>query len=398
MHFGVDWSGNKLLPLCPAVVQLDLTCPLATARLEKLLSHRRLTYVHFAPPCGTASRAREIVLRGSCPRPLRSSSAPRGLPNLAEHSPLDQLRVDSANKLYDIVAKLAGNLTSRQVVWSIENPRNSLIWWILCVEDLLKFKGSGDVFFAHCMFGGSRPKVTRLRCWPSHAFQSLARLCDNSHVHAPWGRVGGSFATAQETSYPEGLCKALARAVATHLDLGDLPRLQLDSCKRTSTSKKEVAAHRIASGVQPRGARAPRLLPEFRQVLSLDCALPPSDPRAKIGHKWQQQVFQEVLVPEDSVTISARWRGDSGHLGLEPPTRGQIDQVTKLGDNDLYIGRGSSKHGSLALRRSKWANPFRVSECRDASGTGCLYRVHLRGSTELVTEFPCPVAPPLSLC
>jgi len=166
--------------------------------------------------------------------------SPIRLPDLASRSPVDQLRVESANKLYSLVASVAAALVDREVVWSIENPRSSIVWDIPCVASLLGLAGVDDVLFAHCMFGGTRNKVTRLRCWPAQTFVGIAKFCDGGHVHAPWGRTGGVFATAQETAYPEQLCIALARSVASFLDLGDLPRLSLDARKRNNPSNKKM--------------------------------------------------------------------------------------------------------------------------------------------------------------
>lgn len=47
-----------------------------------LIREGRVKYVHFAPPCGTASRAREIRRKGCDPKPLRSDEEPDGLPHL----------------------------------------------------------------------------------------------------------------------------------------------------------------------------------------------------------------------------------------------------------------------------------------------------------------------------
>ena len=56
------------------------------------------TYVHFAPPCGTASRARFIKRRGRHNPPvLRTDDHPNGLPHL---SPLHAAKVAAANLLY----------------------------------------------------------------------------------------------------------------------------------------------------------------------------------------------------------------------------------------------------------------------------------------------------------
>ena len=57
-----------------------------------------LVYVHMGPPCGTASRAREIRASRSShgPPPLRSTQFPEGLPRLTGPN---KTRVDQANRL-----------------------------------------------------------------------------------------------------------------------------------------------------------------------------------------------------------------------------------------------------------------------------------------------------------
>ena len=81
-----------------------------------------LLHCHFAPSCGTASRARE---KAPGPPPLRSDEHPDGLPNLKPH---DKLRVEAANASYVAMVDLARFLVSRGCSISIENPKNSLFW------------------------------------------------------------------------------------------------------------------------------------------------------------------------------------------------------------------------------------------------------------------------------
>jgi len=126
--YGVDWGGNRLMPQTPAVVKVDLSTPKGEETARKLITHPRLVFVHVAPPCGTASRAMSIQLKGPCPKPLRDEDHPLGLPDLAERSQFDQLRVQVANGLYALVAALASALTSLEMLWTLENPRNSLFW------------------------------------------------------------------------------------------------------------------------------------------------------------------------------------------------------------------------------------------------------------------------------
>ena len=60
----------------------------------------------MAPPCGTASKARnrwaKIWNGRPPPRPLRSSKYPMGIPGITKW---EQLKVDAANKIYEAVAK-----------------------------------------------------------------------------------------------------------------------------------------------------------------------------------------------------------------------------------------------------------------------------------------------------
>eukprot|EP00972_Heterocapsa_arctica_P056863 8392592-Heterocapsa_arctica.AAC.1 len=87
---------------------------------------RRRLHVHFAPPCGTCSRAREIPVRGgSGPPPLRSAAHPAGLPSLRD---VDLDKVLAANPLYEAVSSVVLDELAQghaEVTWSVENPTNS---------------------------------------------------------------------------------------------------------------------------------------------------------------------------------------------------------------------------------------------------------------------------------
>jgi len=58
--WGVDYGKSRLLSLTPALLNLDLCTEAGGRHLETLLGHPQLAFAHFAPPCGAASRAREI--------------------------------------------------------------------------------------------------------------------------------------------------------------------------------------------------------------------------------------------------------------------------------------------------------------------------------------------------
>ena len=59
------------------------------------------------------------------PQPLRSESEPLGLQGL---SYADQMRVDGANALYNVLGRFVEELHNRNIPWSIENPTNCLMW------------------------------------------------------------------------------------------------------------------------------------------------------------------------------------------------------------------------------------------------------------------------------
>ena len=94
----VDYDRNRFSSTIP-IVKLDLT---QTDQVSILLEPIELGLVEVltsAPPCGTASRAREIPLSNAKhgPQPLRDADNPWGRPNL---KPQDQIRVEKANQVY----------------------------------------------------------------------------------------------------------------------------------------------------------------------------------------------------------------------------------------------------------------------------------------------------------
>eukprot|EP00973_Karenia_brevis_P017640 2421448-Karenia_brevis.AAC.1 len=84
---GIDYSANKDKPTCTHIY-IDLATPSGQAAFWTIIAERKPVFVHFAPPCGTASRAREIRRRvGPDPQPLRSSQYPEGIPSIRHSQP-----------------------------------------------------------------------------------------------------------------------------------------------------------------------------------------------------------------------------------------------------------------------------------------------------------------------
>ena len=210
--FGVDHAISS--KLVAPVVQLDLTEHANFAFLESIICEPNCVYVHFAPPCGTASRARFIKRKGRYNPPvLRTDAKPDGLSNLTS---LHAAKVASANLLYQQTQALCRLCLDQGVLFSIENPARSFMWDTKHMAKFLVDVPHFDTYFHHCMYGSARRKHTRL----THNIPTVCRMeasCDGSHRHEPWGYSNDGWATAEETAYPWPLCRRLATLVALHL-------------------------------------------------------------------------------------------------------------------------------------------------------------------------------------
>ena len=216
---GVDYK-NKDKPRAK-IIWIDLTTRAGQLEFWALVRAGQIRYVHFAPPCGTASRAREIRRRGIDPKPLRSQAYPEGVPDL---NAKDAARVDSANILYKFVAEAIPKLDERGIAWSVENPTNSWMWqtrWFLELQARhedpdIPFHCS-RISFDMCMHGGKRKKATVFLFGGGIDLAPLELKCDGNHEHLPWGvSAEGSapFVTAGERNYPQTLCRRIAKRAA----------------------------------------------------------------------------------------------------------------------------------------------------------------------------------------
>ena len=259
MSFAVD----KFVPKHATCTFLciDLLSANGEALLWQTLQDPSVVAMHLAPPCNTATRARERPIPGG-PRPLRSTAQPDGLDTLSLH---EQRQVAEANHLYRLAFQLFKFCHQTGVLVSCENPGRSHFWATSAWDPSASLEGIASVFFHHCMFGSERDKYTRLdHLMPR--MSSLHRLCDKQHVHAPWGLHNGTFATAQECPYPSGLCKQYAILLCQQLlDLGARP--SPDSLGASEQTDQVFA--RATSNVQPKHKRLPPLLPRFKVLCKL---------------------------------------------------------------------------------------------------------------------------------
>ena len=132
---------------------------------------------HIGDQCGTSSSAREIKLSDVWhgPQPLRNKERPYGVPDMTDR---DRARVDQANTLYMHMCDFCIFLNDRNVAWTMENPTNSWLWELPCMEFLVN-----QMFFTSfhsCAYGGKRYKATSFLT-NNPVFLILCRQCDGQH-------------------------------------------------------------------------------------------------------------------------------------------------------------------------------------------------------------------------
>ena len=114
-----------------SIFKLDVTNQQDQAILEQWVESALLLWIHLAPVCGTASRAREIRRFPGDPMPLRSNLFPKGRKDLSDN---DQRRVEIANQIFQYACYIFELACSRGFLASMENPRSSYFWttrWVL---------------------------------------------------------------------------------------------------------------------------------------------------------------------------------------------------------------------------------------------------------------------------
>ena len=115
-----------------------------------------IVWIHLAPPCGTASRARDRKLKvpkhlqSLVPGPLRSEDRPDGLDGLRG---ADKKKTELANQLYDAVFEIASLAHSLSIFFSVENPTNSRFWKTSPMCRLEQEIDLWDVRFHNCCHG-----------------------------------------------------------------------------------------------------------------------------------------------------------------------------------------------------------------------------------------------------
>ena len=251
----IDFEGNKQRPFVH-VVQLDLRHRSTWEFLEYLAFSRRPFHLHAAPPCGTASRARDVPMSSTehGPPPLRSEQWPLGLPGLKG---VLLAKVESANSIYLQLCAFCFFLNTLGLTWSIENPYRSYMW---SIREFVKLAATGFfVGFHSCVHGGFRKKLTGLLT-NLDVLRGLEGYCQDDHEHLEWGHVrterGVVFDTSKEAAYPKLLCERFATLLS-------LAANSMDYVLNPQSSTDVAVDSRVAAGKQPRGRRVAPLVSEF---------------------------------------------------------------------------------------------------------------------------------------
>ena len=289
--FGVDHIRHK--SAAAPIVVADLNTPQGERLLWSWLRNPLTVGVFLAPPCGSASRARQIPLKRKFtgkshgPKPLRNDTHPNGIPNLSE---TDRNRVSLTNCLYHLTAQVVAWAVAAGLLVCVENPQFSLFWattfWTE-VAHLVDY-----TVFHSCQYGSTRQKKTML-AFNANEFHVICDTCNgqsSKHKHAKWGYNARNrkFATAEETAYPMGLARLIAVVfVRALLNLGvKAPPDTLDAVQPISL--QSLQKMRAVTGQQATSSRIPPQVPTYKSRICI------AGDRAALP---QFQVFQRLREP-----------------------------------------------------------------------------------------------------
>ena len=297
----------KRSKLKAAAVKLDLTQRWVQDLIQREIKLKRVAAVHLGPPCGTASRARNIPIKRKLrakgapnPQPLRSSEHPLGFPWLKG---LNKVKVQAANALYEFSSRIAWLCDEYDVLFTIENPLNSLMW------ETPYFRPLVDKFQLHvvdaCEYGSQHKKATAFLA--NFKASRLLQRCRGDHEHAAWkvkklDNGDWSFDTAKEAEYPLKLARELAAAFIDEWQSRGGVQLQ---------ESLDDHAVKISAEAQPRRTRGPLFLSEFKTKVCVSC---------------QQGEEPPSIIPDDA---KPPWQGipvGSKRLDVQPVLEKEGDQ------------------------------------------------------------------------
>ena len=328
----------KRTRLKAAAVKLDLTQPWVQELIEREVRLGRVHALHLGPPCGTASRARNIPVKRKLrckgapnPKPLRSSQFPLGFPWLKG---LNKVKCDAANCLYAFAARLAKLADLSGTLVTIENPANSFMWETPFFKPLL------SCFHFHvvdaCEYGSMHKKATAFLA--NFVAPRLQRRCSGLHQHAPWTikktETGAwSFDTAKEAEYPTKLASELAASFLDELAKRGKWHLQDDLHDH---------ATKIVAESQPRRTKGPLLVAEFKAKVDICCGASDAPP---------DFIPENALPPWQGIPVGAK------HIDVQPVND---DENGGVGDRQKVTFGVYFSPEEFIINAQKLVHPFDV--------------------------------------
>ena len=324
--------------------------------------HHQILWAHFAPSCGTASRARgrplpKLAKMGiKVPQPLRSDQKPLGLDGLTG---IDKIKAETANITYESTCVLIRLCHRFNIAVSVENPENSLFWKIPQIVELMTELKGYMTLFDNCCHGGTRKKGTSW--WATvDWFTCLSARCDGSHFHQKWNAeiIDGKvvFPTHLEAAYPILLCERLASiAKLKALELGAVEIQTLEQ----QTQHAPSSQHRFLLDMLPRGRKFKPLVSEFGHYEKWAIPLPngpldnvfikPFPKGTKIVHR---QFCKGVFRVDDASEVKPHETCNAQHSNHEILTVGVPRETTDFLQRAIQAGhpRAISIHLSEAVK------------------------------------------------
>ena len=325
------------------IFQLDLLKTSDQELLWEWLASPLLLYVHFAPVCKTADRAREIPLAiaPNLPSPLRTLEFPLGLPSLSGN---ELQQVELANTLFGLTCEMFTFAVKRGKLATIESPRGSFFWFLPCVLQIMRDLEVYATDFQACMYGSARDKWMRILA----SFSEITAMdvkCDRTHVHHGWNCTTDDngkkvWATSQESQYPQKLCVALIQLVlqaASAFGIVLQPATLQESLEHPLNRAKTA---QVATGHQPRGNKLPPLVPTYRHIAYF-FATRPSDIPCSLMAKLDKDITlfddagQPCCVPKGSRLLRAEF--------VSPPTNTGVAGGAETGCVAVSVECGNKK-------------------------------------------------------
>jgi hypothetical protein len=151
----------------------------------------------------------------------RTKARPEGLPGLSLRN---RKLLALANRVTQRTFALATLAESCDVVCTIENPRNSVMWHTKACKTYSKKCEPTRWLLDQCMFGELYQKPTVLLATSTVDWSRLARRCTRDHQHhklSNWKSFEGQICvqTPSAAAYGEQLCACWAGCVAEHFGI-----------------------------------------------------------------------------------------------------------------------------------------------------------------------------------